>query len=89
MAYICSVKNSSGTAFATTNNVLNSSGTSFAISSIVLNSSGTMFTVCTFVKTNFLNAGGESRDEEPFVTPAMKEDKLIFMIVREYLKHNL
>ena len=76
--------NGSGTGFFVTNIMLDSDGNSFSVIATSLDSDGNAFLIFNTIIIN-LNAGsGDSGD--PVLTQAMQEEKIIMMIVRQYLK---
>ena len=88
MSFICTVLNSSGTSYTVSNAVLDSDGNSFAVSSIVLDSDGNMFIVCTSTQVD-LGSGGEdpaSKRRRYRHLSAQREDELLMMVIKEFVK---
>lgn len=86
--FICSVLDSDGNSFTVTNVILDSDGNAFTVSGTVLNSAGTAFVVCTATAVQQLNNAGGA-DPTEFESPAQKEDKLLIMIVKEFVKRTV
>ena len=77
------VLNSSGTGFLITNIILDSDGNSFSVIATALDSDGNAFLIFNTVIQQLNIVGGDG----PVETVAMKEEKLIMMVVKHYLKN--